>query len=83
MYTLLVKNKPFYTLKNTVLSLSLLYNFKLYWMDKNFTFPSQSNSEQQDAAVVLEYEPDETSTMIVSLFARMYPGINSSAEVLS
>ncbi|MBO4332857.1 MAG: hypothetical protein J5875_06790 [Paludibacteraceae bacterium] len=52
-------------------------------MDKNFTFPSQSNSEQQDAAVVLEYEPDETSTMIVSLFARMYPGINSSAEVLS
>lgn len=52
-------------------------------MDKNFTLTSQSSSEQQDAALALEYEPDETSIMTLSLFARMYPGTNSSAEVLN
>lgn len=52
-------------------------------MDKNFTVTSQSSSEQQDAAMALEYEPDETSIMTLSLFARMYPVVNSSADVLN
>lgn len=48
-------------------------------MDKNFTLTSISNSDQQNSTMALEYEPDETSTMIVSLFARMYPCNNVSS----
>lgn len=50
-----------------------MINFKIYWMDKNFTTISQSKNENSSQMVALEYEPEETSIMLLSLFARMYP----------